>query len=161
MTSATLNGRPSTPPRATRPKISSTKKQDGSGKNVEYASTAAWGDVYEAAARGGDPCRRRGDLGRARDPGMTASLFLRLYPLLRKPIHPGHIMATTRAKGKPYESDGVRSVQVLIDRMNNVLTPIWWRVTRQYTESGQLCLVTVRCSTRTGPCSPKVRATAA
>lgn len=150
---AQTNGRPpvenAQPHRATRPAIRSSKGSDG----TEYATSQAWGDVYEAATyeegigaeaatvRLQHSTRYGHDGG---EPPMTRELFIALWPLLRRPIHAGHIIATTKAKGKPYESDGVRSVQVLIDRMNNVLTPLYWRITREYEDAGKLCLVTVR-----------------
>lgn len=126
--------------RATRPNVRSQKSGD-----KEYAQTQEWGNVYEAAAYE-EQIRADADAiwvdhG---SPNLTRGLFVRLYPLLRLPIHPGHIIATSRATGKPYESDGVRSVQVLVDRMNNVLTPMWWRVTRQYESGSTECLATVR-----------------
>lgn len=113
--------------------------------NGDYANSAAWGNVYDAATQEeGIRAEAEAIWTEHGIPAMTRTLFMRLYPLLRRPIHPGHIIATSKAKGKPYESDGVRSAQVLIDRMNNVLTPSWWRVTRQYEEDGKLCFVAVR-----------------
>lgn len=75
---------------------------------------------------------------------LTPDLLLRLWPLLRRPIHEGHIVSTGVVKGKPYASTGVKSVQVLIDRMDAVLTPLWWRDEAEHSEGGKLCRVTVR-----------------
>jgi hypothetical protein len=70
-------------------------------------------------------------------------LFNQLYPLLRRPIHHGFIVETSRGEGKPYDSRGIRSVQVQIDRMDNVLTPLWWSEQVAYHDDGKLCEVTV------------------
>lgn len=53
-------------------------------------------------------------------------LFLQLWPLLKRPIPQAFIVSTGISTGKPYESTGVKSLQVLIERMDNVLTPLWW-----------------------------------
>lgn len=57
---------------------------------------------------------------------LDAELFMRLWPLLRRPIPQHFIVSTGVTKGKPYASTGVKSLQVLIDRMDAVLTPLWW-----------------------------------
>jgi hypothetical protein len=75
---------------------------------------------------------------------LTPELFLALYPLLTEPIHEGYIETVTAGEGKPYDSTGVRSVQVQHDRMNAVLTPVWWDEVVTYFEEGKLCKVTVR-----------------
>jgi hypothetical protein len=77
------------------------------------------------------------------DGELSADLFLRLWPLLRKPIPAAFIQKIGTTKGKPYESTGIRSVQVQIDRMNNVLTPMHWRVLQSCNENGTVCEVTV------------------
>lgn len=74
---------------------------------------------------------------------LTPELFLRLWPLLRRPIPAGFIVETSRGDGKPYDSKGIRSVQVCIDRADNVLTPLWWHQDVAYHEDGKLCEVTV------------------
>lgn len=75
------------------------------------------------------------------------ALFLKLWPLLRRPIPAGFITSTGVVKGKPYPSTGVKSMQVLIDRMNNVLTPLWWWYQVEYfgegSDAGTLAEVTV------------------
>jgi hypothetical protein len=75
---------------------------------------------------------------------MDRSLFLKLWPLLREPIPAGFVTITPAVKGKPYESTGIRSVQVCIDRMDAVLTPLWWAATEDYENGGKLCRVSVR-----------------
>lgn len=74
---------------------------------------------------------------------LTPELFVKLWPLLKRPIPAGFIQSVGRVEGKPYESTGVRSVQVQIDRMNNVLTPLGWRAEDSYEEDGKLATVSV------------------
>lgn len=75
---------------------------------------------------------------------ITPELFAKLLPLLRRPIPAGFIKTIGVVTGKPYESTGIRSVQVQIDRMDNVLTPLGWREKVEYLEGGKLCEVTVQ-----------------
>ncbi len=75
---------------------------------------------------------------------LTPALFLRLWPLLLEPIPEGLIETVGVVKGKPYASTGVSSVQVQIDRMNNVLTPMWWEDEVTYNESGTVAHVQIR-----------------
>jgi hypothetical protein len=74
---------------------------------------------------------------------LTPELLLALEPLLREPIDPRYIETTPPLKGKPYVSTGVRSVQVQVDRMNEVLGTVHWRVLYHYTQSGQICKAVV------------------
>ena len=74
---------------------------------------------------------------------LTPELFARLLPLLREPIPAGFIKTVGKVEGKPYESTGIRSVQVQIDRMDSVLSPLWWREDVEYFEQGKLAKVTV------------------
>jgi hypothetical protein len=74
---------------------------------------------------------------------LTLDLFLVLYDFLRLPIHEGYLETVTAGEGKPYESTGIRSVQVQHDRMNSVLTPLWWQEHVAYEVDGKLCHVTV------------------
>lgn len=71
------------------------------------------------------------------------ALFGKLWPLLCEPIPPGFIKTVPPTKGKPYPSTGIRSVQVQVDRMNNVLTPLWWWWEDRYELEGKLCEVKV------------------
>jgi hypothetical protein len=80
---------------------------------------------------------------RGDDAELTPALFLRLWPLLKRPIPTAFIQTVGKVEGKPYESTGIRSVQVQIDRMNNVLTPLWWWDEVRYEEDGKLAEVTV------------------
>lgn len=75
---------------------------------------------------------------------LTAELFNRLWPLLRRPIPAAFIQTVGKVSGKPYESTGIRSVQVQIDRMNNVLGPLNWNYSDEYEQDGKLAKVTVR-----------------
>lgn len=68
-------------------------------------------------------------------------LFRELRPLLRKPIPPGFIEHVGKVEGKPYESTGVRSVQVQMDRLDNVLGPHNWGYRPEHTENGKRCHV--------------------
>lgn len=74
---------------------------------------------------------------------LTPELYLRLWPLLRRPIPSGFIKSVGVVKGKPYASTGVSSVQVQVERMDNVLTPLWWRDTATYEKDGTLAHVVV------------------
>lgn len=74
---------------------------------------------------------------------LTPTLLTQLLPLLKRPIPQGFIKSVGKVTGKPYESTGVASVQVQIERMDNVLTPVWWRDDHEYSEQGKLCFVTV------------------
>jgi hypothetical protein len=75
---------------------------------------------------------------------VTAALLVKLWPLLRRPIPKGFIKAVGVVKGKPYDSTGVSSVQVQIERMDNVLGPLGWDDITQYTNEGRLAHVQVR-----------------
>lgn len=57
---------------------------------------------------------------------LTVELFLKLYPLMREKIPEGFLSEVSAGKGKPYPSKGVRSLQVQIDRMDAIWTPLWW-----------------------------------
>jgi hypothetical protein len=74
---------------------------------------------------------------------LDAALFLKLYPLLCEPIPSGFIKSVESGPGKPYDSTGIRSVQVQVDRMNNVLTPLWWSQEVKHEQEGKLCHYTV------------------
>jgi hypothetical protein len=75
--------------------------------------------------------------------GLDVALLDKLLPLLRAPIPHGYIEQVPATKGKPYPSTGIRSVQVQIDRMDNVLRPWWWVQQVEYSEGGKLCRVLV------------------
>lgn len=74
---------------------------------------------------------------------LTPALFMELWPLLKRPIPLAFIQTVPPTRGKPYESTGIKSVQVQIDRMNNVLTPLWWRDEVEYEDGGKLATVTI------------------
>lgn len=84
------------------------------------------------------------------EPGLDAKLYLKLEPLLRRPIPPGFITKVGVVTGKPYASTGVKSVQVQYDRMDAVLTPLGWRISRTFDKDGKLCTATVRIIDREG-----------
>lgn len=75
---------------------------------------------------------------------LTPALFLELLPLLRKPIPAGFIVETDAVKGKPYKSTGIKSLQVQIDRLDNVLTPLCWHWTTEWSDDGRTATVEVR-----------------
>jgi hypothetical protein len=113
-------------------------------KSGDAPASAPWGAATDAARYEQEIAdRATGIRGEDFDGTMTPALFLRLWPLLREPLHEGHIVHTTAGKGKPYESDGAKSVQVLIDRCNNVLTPLCWGYSDGYESNGKLCKVVV------------------
>lgn len=74
---------------------------------------------------------------------LDAALLDKLFDLLMKPIPPAYVETVGKVKGKPYESTGVRSVQVQIDRLNNVLGPANWRDNFTYTDEGRVCHVAI------------------
>lgn len=116
---------PQNPPQATVPVVDAD------------LSTPAGAAAYEAALAAAGYTLRRGHVG------LDEQLLDALQPLLQAPIPSAYIQRTPAVKGKPYESTGVRSVQVQIDRMNNVLGPTWWWDEAEYSEGGKLCVVTV------------------
>jgi hypothetical protein len=101
-------------------------------------------EKLQEAARYEDEIRVRAEELRGDANELTPDLFLKLYPLLREPIHEGYLETVSKGDGKPYESTGIRSVQVQHDRMNNVLTPLWWDEVVEYEQDGRLCRVTIR-----------------
>jgi hypothetical protein len=72
---------------------------------------------------------------------LDSHLFRSLRPLLRKPIPPGFIEHVGSVTGKPYDSTGVRSVQVQMDRLDNVVGPENWGYEATHTEDGKRCYV--------------------
>jgi hypothetical protein len=119
-------------------------------KRGDAPASAPWGAATDAARYEQEIAdRATGIRGDAFD-NLTIQTFLELWPLLREPLHEGHIVHTTAGKGKPYESDGAKSVQVLIDRCNNVLTPLCWGYSDEYESNGKLCKVTVEVFARLG-----------
>lgn len=80
---------------------------------------------------------------RGEEVALTPTLFMELLPLLRKPIPAGFIQTTPPTKGKPYESTGIKSLQVQIDRLDNVLTPLSWQWTTEWSNDGRTATVEV------------------
>jgi hypothetical protein len=93
--------------------------------------------VYEASIAE-EAARIKGDAGY-----LNAELLAKLFPLLMKAIPSAYIEHVGAVKGKPYESTGVRSVQVQIDRLNNVLGPGNWRDNYTYEDEGRICHVAI------------------
>lgn len=75
---------------------------------------------------------------RGEETELTRARYLDLLPLLRRPIPAGFIVTTGVVTGKPYESTGIKSLQVQIDRLDNVLTPLGWGWSVEYEQDGQL-----------------------
>jgi hypothetical protein len=98
----------------------------------------------EDAVRSENDIAARASAARGEDfAGLTPELFVKLWPLLREPIPQGFIKSIGVVTGKPYASTGIKSVQVQIDRMNNVLTPLGWRDKVEYHENGKVAHVRV------------------
>lgn len=74
---------------------------------------------------------------------LDAELLAKLIPLLRKPIPPGFIVTTGVVTGKPYESTGVKSMQVQINRMDGVLGQTNWGWKTEWFDEGKVAEVTV------------------
>lgn len=75
------------------------------------------------------------------DSDMNRWLYAELRPLLRRQIPKGFIEHVGKVEGKPYESTGVKSVQVQMDRLDNVLGADAWGYEATYSEGGKLCHV--------------------
>jgi hypothetical protein len=75
---------------------------------------------------------------------LTEGLLDKLQPLLEEKIPAGFIQHVPATTGKPYDSDGIKSVQVQVDRMNAVLGITGWRASRTYHDEGKLCHVVVQ-----------------
>jgi hypothetical protein len=127
----------------TQPRTAKQRAEAAKGSSNDVVASALWGNINDAKAYeqqiADDAAVIRGEGFE----GLTRELYLKLWPLLRKPIHAGHVIHSTRGKGKPYASDGVKSVQVLIDRMDAVLTPMCWAYRETYHNDGKVCQVEV------------------
>lgn len=100
----------------------------------EQVDPLAWAIAYEAEIAMAAMATLK-----AHDAMLDAATFLELRPLLLKPIPAGFVKTVGVTKGKPYESTGVSSLQVQIERMDNVLTPMGWRERCTFNEDGTLC----------------------
>ena len=72
---------------------------------------------------------------------LTPALLSKLLPLLRKPIPQGFIVTTEATKGKPYKSTGIKSLQVQVNRLDNVLGPMNWSWLTTWEQEGRLAEV--------------------
>jgi hypothetical protein len=79
--------------------------------------------------------------GKSYDGRLSMPLLRELEPLLEAPIPPEYIEHTASVKGKPYESTGIRSPQVQVDRLNAVLGVGHWTYLTYHTDAGELCKV--------------------
>lgn len=75
------------------------------------------------------------------DVELHSHLLRELRPLLRRPIPRGFIEKVGKTEGKPYLSTGVKSVQVQMDRLDNVLGPENWGYEATHTDDGKRCYV--------------------
>jgi hypothetical protein len=75
---------------------------------------------------------------RGEETELTRKLYLNCCRSCAVPIPAGFIVTTGVVTGKPYESTGIKSLQVQIDRLDNVLTPARWGWTVEYEQDGQL-----------------------
>lgn len=69
---------------------------------------------------------------------LTKPQLRKLYPLLSEPVPQHYVEFTPKTEGKPYDSTGLRSVQVQIDRLNDVVGPSCWRSLIHYTQGGMV-----------------------
>jgi len=114
-----------------------TKVQKRQQSNGSAPTKTARGTLEEAVAHEAALAEEAAEI-RGAETELDPVLFLKLWPLLRRPIPDGFVISTPAVTGKPYASDGVKSVQVLIDRMDLVLTPLksWWDYDCVYSEGG-------------------------
>lgn len=119
----------------------STETAHNGRANTPETNGAPTDPIGEAIAHE-DAIREEAEQIRGEQP-MTRILFSKLQPLLKRPIPAAFIEHVGRVEGKPYESTGVRSVQVQIDRMDNVLGAGCWRDDVEYHEEGKLAEVIV------------------
>jgi hypothetical protein len=109
-------------------KIEVTPEQLAAAAEYETAIAAEADAIWEA----------HGD-----DAPLTPGLFRKLRVLLRRPVHEGFISEVSAGKGKPYPSKGIRSIQVQIDRLDNVLHEGNWGWRTDYLDdNGTLAEVT-------------------
>ena len=82
---------------------------------------------------------------------VTPNLLRELRSLLRAPIPTGFIEHVGEVPGKPYASTGVRSVQVQMDRLDNVLGAHNWGYRATYSDDGKRCYVKAWVGTEDSP----------
>lgn len=70
---------------------------------------------------------------------LTMAILHALAPLLNEPIDGRYIETIPPVSGKPYESTGIRSVQVQINRLNAILGEGHWRKLLHYADGGATC----------------------
>jgi hypothetical protein len=109
-------------------------QQKANGRPVET-------DMLAAAITHEEAIRAEAEAIRGDASELTPALLRKLRPLLRKPIPSAFIQSVGVVKGKPYESTGIKSVQVQMDRLDNVLGSDWWGYTRTFHDDGRLCEV--------------------
>lgn len=138
------------PPRQTGAKKAADAATNGNGNDeanaaLEAAQAAAAeqiGDQYvsyraDAEAIKGDEAYK--DSGGK----MTGPLYDALEPLLFKPTPPVYIEHRPKGEGNPYPTTGLKSTQIQVDRMNDVLGRRHWRTLLFYSQNGTLCKAVV------------------
>lgn len=108
------------------------------------------GDALAAAMASEEGIAAEAAVIRGENVGIDAALFLKLAPLLRRSIPAGFIQTLGSMTGKPYDSTGIKSVQVQINRMDNVLTQLGWRDHVEYHDGGKVARVRVQVVTLDG-----------
>lgn len=83
---------------------------------------------------------------------LTNPMLLDLSPLLHEPIDPRYIKTEPPVKGKPYESTGITSVQVQVNRLNAILGEAHWTTLLHYEEGGTVCHVHLLVGNELGAC---------
>lgn len=75
---------------------------------------------------------------------LTGAVLRKLRPLLREQINPRHVVTTGPADGgKPMVTTGIKSVQVQIDRLDEVLGADHFRILARHIADGTRCRVHV------------------
>lgn len=114
----------------------------GTGAKVSHDTLVSDEVLAEHDARDADRGDRAAAIFEAEgyDGTLTVKLFRRLGPLLREPINPRDIVTTGPAdRGKPMVTTGIRSVQVQVDRLSQVLGDAHYRLIPHHTPDGQRC----------------------
>jgi hypothetical protein len=113
-----------------------TRSRNGTAEDLPLVEAIAYEDAIREEAEAIWTSDER-----AANAGIDPFVFRELRSLLRKPIPAGFIEHVGEVTGKPYASSGVRSVQVQMDRLDNVLGPNNWGYEATHSEDGKRCYV--------------------
>lgn len=83
-------------------------------------------EAIESEAQLAAECAEIRDAAKSFPGTLIRKLFLQLEPKMKTPIPEGFLIAVSKGKGKPYDSKGVRALQVQVNRMDAVWTPLFW-----------------------------------